>query len=76
MKLSENNQNKSVFIKKSEITKITTLSGSTIDRLESEGKFPVRILLGNRKIVWSAKDIYEWCEFIKNNKGYPKRGYY
>lgn len=64
------------YMTKPDITKMTTLSASTIDRLEADGQFPARIPLGDKKVVWRASDILEWCELTSGGKGYPEKGFY
>jgi len=38
----------------------TGLSRSTIYKLESEGKFPQRIKLGERAVGWRSNDVDTW----------------
>lgn len=38
----------------------TTLSKSTILRLEAEGKFPKRVRLGENSTGWYEEEINEW----------------
>ena len=43
-----------------EVLEITRLSKSTIDKLEKEGRFPVRFKIGERAIAWNRADIIQW----------------
>ena len=50
------------FIRLSELTKITGLSKSTIERLRAAGDFPEPFSLGPRSVAWKSTDIEEWIE--------------
>jgi len=43
-----------------EVEKITRLSGTTLWRLEREGKFPKRVKIGLKRVAWSAQEINTW----------------
>lgn len=43
-----------------EVCAKTTLSKTTILKLEKAGKFPPRIALSARRVVWRASQIEEW----------------
>lgn len=43
-----------------EVCAKTTLSKTTILKLEKAGKFPQRIALSARRVVWRASQIEEW----------------
>jgi len=40
----------------------TSLSRSTIWRLEKAGRFPQRITLSNRCVRWSLQEVNHWVE--------------
>lgn len=50
------------ILKLIEIKKITTLSGSTIYRLISEGKFPKQIKLSERSSGWLKSEVDQWLD--------------
>jgi prophage regulatory protein len=50
------------YIRKSEITRLTGLSLSTIYRLEQDGTFPRRRLLGRNAVGWLAREIVAWLD--------------
>ena len=52
----------------SELSHLVGISKSHIARLESNGLFPKRIKLGERKVGWSLKEIQEWVEDQKKNR--------
>ncbi len=64
------------FMTKGEVTIMTTLSSSSIDRLEDENRFPVRIPFGGQKKVWLASQVYDWCTLVIRLKSYPPKDYY
>lgn len=43
-----------------ELSKVTKLSRSTVDRLEKLGQFPKRVKLGPRAVAWRRVDIEGW----------------
>jgi prophage regulatory protein len=50
------------YIRKSEITQLTGLSLSTIYRLEQDGSFPQRRLLGRNAVGWLAREVVAWLD--------------
>lgn len=50
------------FILHNELTNMIRLSQSQILRLEKKGKFPNRIRLGHRTVVWDKDEINSWIE--------------
>ena len=48
------------IIRKREVVAKTGLGLSSIDKLEKEGKFPVRLVLGPRATGWYDYEIDEW----------------
>lgn len=45
-----------------EVCEKTKLSKSTLLKMEKEGKFPKRIALSARKVVWRASLVEEWID--------------
>jgi prophage regulatory protein len=39
---------------------ITSLSRTTVWRLESNGKFPRRVVIGSRGVGWLLNEIQDW----------------
>lgn len=58
-----------------EVTKLTTLSRSSIYRLMSDEEFPTSIKLGDRAVAWLEAEVEQWIEErIASSKGtYPKK---
>lgn len=56
------NESKTKILKIDEVTAITSLSRTTIWRLELNGDFPKRIKLSERAMGWLESDIYEWVQ--------------
>jgi prophage regulatory protein len=62
-----NNASEHKLIKMKEVKRITTLSRSTIHRLESQGSFPKRYELSSRVSAWDYNEVLEWIEKTKKN---------
>jgi prophage regulatory protein len=43
-----------------EVIRLTGLSRSSIYRLESQGRFPSRVRLGDRATAWRSEAVDEW----------------
>ncbi len=43
-----------------DVLQMTSLSRSSIERLEAKGLFPRRRRLGSRAVGWVAEDIEDW----------------
>jgi prophage regulatory protein len=44
------------------ISELTSLSRTTIWRLEAEGSFPKRLQVGNRGVGWLLNEVDEWMQ--------------
>jgi predicted DNA-binding transcriptional regulator AlpA len=53
------------FYSKKTIRDIVPISMTQVDRLESKGKFPKRVVLSgtskNSKVGWFKKEVLAWC---------------
>ena len=54
------------FYTRKDVLSLTTLSRSTIDRLEAKGKFPKRIRLTPNRVVWLPIHIDKWIKELNN----------
>jgi len=50
------------IISKKEVVKISSLSYTTIWRLERAGRFPARVQLSDRRVGWYEDEIETWLE--------------
>ncbi|MCP4988017.1 MAG: AlpA family transcriptional regulator [Colwellia sp.] len=50
------------LIKLPEVTKLTTLSKSSIYAFISDGTFPKQISIGSRGSAWLLSDVEEWID--------------
>ncbi len=50
------------FIREPERHLLTTISRSQAWKLEKQGRFPNRIRLGARSVVWRLSEIMAWLE--------------
>ena len=48
------------FIRLTQVLNIVPYSSSHIRRLESTGKFPKRIRLGENRVAWLQSEVHEW----------------
>lgn len=45
-----------------QISELTSLSRTTIWRLESQGDFPKRLQVGNRGVGWLLNEVENWMQ--------------
>jgi predicted DNA-binding transcriptional regulator AlpA len=57
-----NNQPGSWYFTRKQVIQITGMSRDTIDRLESRGRFPKRVVLSDRKVGWNVDEVEQWRE--------------
>ncbi len=50
------------LLKEPEVIEITSLSPTEINRREKAGKFPKRLSLGYRTVVWVGSEIDAWVQ--------------
>ena len=43
-----------------QLTRLLSLSRSTIWRMEIAGEFPARLRLGKRSVGWAAESVHAW----------------
>jgi prophage regulatory protein len=48
------------YFTRKQVIQITGLSRDTIDRLESRGRFPRRVMLSDRKVGWNVDEVEQW----------------
>lgn len=48
------------ILRRPEVSRLTGLSYSTIDRYEHAGSFPARVRLGQNAIGWHASEVEDW----------------
>ena len=53
-------ENQTQIIRFPKLHEITSLSRTTVWRLEADGKFPKRILIGSRGVGWLLNEIQDW----------------
>ena len=50
------------LLSKKQVREIVLYSPQHIDRLEKEGKFPVRVRLGQMRVGWVEAEVLEWLQ--------------
>ncbi|MDP1732474.1 MAG: AlpA family phage regulatory protein [Devosia sp.] len=48
------------FLSKKQVRDLISLSFASIDRMEASGHFPLRIRLGQLRVVWLEEQVIEW----------------
>lgn len=48
------------ILRKPEVEQRTGLSGSSIDRLEASGNFPVRLRVSRGAVGWMSNEVDDW----------------
>lgn len=48
------------LLTKKQVKHLVCYSYAHIDRLEAEGRFPVRVRLGPQRVAWVESEILEW----------------
>jgi len=54
------------IIKKPAVREITSLSDSTVRRLELDGQFPKRVRLSKSAVGWIESEVMAWVEARKS----------
>jgi predicted DNA-binding transcriptional regulator AlpA len=57
-----NDQPGAWYFTRKQVIQITGMSRDTIDRLESRGRFPKRVVLSDRKVGWNVDEVEQWRE--------------
>ncbi|WP_375122638.1 helix-turn-helix transcriptional regulator [Pseudomonas sp. LW8] len=63
----ESEKKKTVLISKRQLLAIIPLCERTIYNFEKQGKFPRRIALSSRKVVWDLAEIEAWIDTCKES---------
>ncbi|WP_353954820.1 pyocin activator PrtN family protein [Pseudomonas siliginis] len=58
--LADQPDTSAMFIRLTEVKRITGLSGSTIYKMVNEGKFPRQVSLGGRAVAWVRSEVLTW----------------
>ena len=53
------------LLRLAEVTQLTGISKSTLDRMERRGAFPRRLRLGYRSVAWRESEINAWLKNLK-----------
>lgn len=59
--MKENVTSKSALLRFPQVSQLVGLSRTKVTQLEHSGKFPKRIALGNRLVVWKESELQEFC---------------
>lgn len=63
-----------VLISKKQLLAMIPLSERTIYNFEKQGKFPRRIALSSRKVVWDLAEVEAWIDTCKHSGSAPRPG--
>lgn len=63
-----------VLISKKQLLEMIPLCERTIYNFEKQGKFPQRIALSSRKVVWDLAEVEAWIDACKHYGSAPRPG--
>ena len=63
-----------VLISKKQLLEMIPLCERTIYNFEKQGKFPQRIALSSRKVVWDLAEDEAWIDACKHSGSAPRPG--
>ena len=63
-----------VLISKKQLLEMIPLCERTIYNFEKQGKFPQRIALSSRKVVWDLAEVEAWIDTCKHSAPAPCPG--
>ncbi|HCT5986402.1 MULTISPECIES: helix-turn-helix transcriptional regulator [Gammaproteobacteria] len=63
-----------VLISKKQLLEMIPLCERTIYNFEKQGKFPQRIALSSRKVVWDLAEVEAWIDACKYSSPAPRPG--
>ncbi|HFK8588555.1 TPA: helix-turn-helix transcriptional regulator [Pseudomonas aeruginosa] len=63
-----------VLISKKQLLEMIPLCERTIYNFEKQGKFPQRIALSSRKVVWDLAEVEAWIDACKRSSPAPRPG--
>lgn len=63
-----------VLISKKQLLEMIPLCERTIYNFEKQGKFPQRIALSSRKVVWDLAEVEAWIDACKQSSPAPRPG--
>ncbi|MBZ7458440.1 AlpA family phage regulatory protein [Klebsiella michiganensis] len=63
-----------ILISKKQLLAMIPVSERTIYNFEKQGKFPRRIALSSRKVVWDLAEVEAWIDKCKNSGSAPRPG--
>ncbi|HAL6453937.1 TPA: helix-turn-helix transcriptional regulator [Escherichia coli] len=63
-----------VLISKKQLLEMIPLCERTIYNFEKQGKFPQRIALSSRKVVWDLAEVEAWIDECKHSSPAPRPG--
>ncbi|WP_241608926.1 helix-turn-helix transcriptional regulator [Rosenbergiella australiborealis] len=55
----------SAWLNKDELVRKTSMSMSTIDRLEKRGEFPSRFVDVTNRVKWDEDEVSQWMDEVK-----------
>ncbi|CAD5815077.1 AlpA family phage regulatory protein [Escherichia coli] len=63
-----------VLISKKQLLEMIPLCERTIYNFEKQGKFPQRIALSSRKVVWDLAEVEAWIDACKHSRPASRPG--
>ncbi|MCD6297332.1 MAG: AlpA family phage regulatory protein [Deltaproteobacteria bacterium] len=72
--MEKQSTNQNVIIRFPKLHEITSLSRTTIWRLEADGQFPKRLQVGNRGVGWLLNEVQDWMRSRPRSELKSRRG--
>ncbi|QHG22468.1 AlpA family transcriptional regulator [Pseudomonas sp. DTU12.1] len=70
----ESKKSSKVLISKKQLLAMIPLCERTIYNFEKQGKFPRRIALSSRKVVWDLAEVETWIDTCRHSGPAPRPG--
>lgn len=70
----ESQKTSKVLISKKQLLAMIPLCERTIYNFEKQGKFPQRIAVSSRKVVWDLAEVEAWIDTCKLSGSAPRPG--
>jgi prophage regulatory protein len=60
--MKHDNDNHPMLISLNDTAKLTSMSRTMVNRYRSEGRFPVAVELGDRRVAFVRAEVVEWVQ--------------
>jgi prophage regulatory protein len=60
--MKHDNDNQPMLISLNDTAKLTSMSRTMVNRYRSEGRFPIAVELGDRRVAFVRAEVVEWVQ--------------